>query len=325
MSALERTRRGVSAAAPRAGFKLERDGRLLPQLVAYLEAAGASTVTSELAISWARLPADAQPSHWASAAGRSRAGSPPTCRRSTRRPRSRRPACSPSATSARPRTCGPSGTSAGCWRHAGAAPAVAGGELRGAVRSARRDRACASVRRSRSSRDDVDLDAGVITIRAQPPSSTALGWCRCTPRPSEALARYATSATGCARGRDRARSFSPASGPASSAAKSRKTLRKLTTAIGLRTETVHPRRTRSQTQLRCQHADRLAAIRRPTSTSTSRCCPPTSGTSARRDTYWYLSATPELMGLRRRAAASDFGGGHDRARARRCRPTSPTG
>jgi hypothetical protein len=34
------------------GFKLERHGRLLPQLVAHLEAAGASTVKRELAISW---------------------------------------------------------------------------------------------------------------------------------------------------------------------------------------------------------------------------------------------------------------------------------
>jgi len=35
------------------GVKLQRHGRLLPQLVAYLEAAGASTVNSDLAISWA--------------------------------------------------------------------------------------------------------------------------------------------------------------------------------------------------------------------------------------------------------------------------------
>jgi integrase len=46
------------------GFKLERAGQLLPQLVAYLEAAGAGTVTSDLAIAWARLP-DATPDHWA--------------------------------------------------------------------------------------------------------------------------------------------------------------------------------------------------------------------------------------------------------------------
>ena len=32
-------------------------------------------------------------------------------------------------------------------------------------------------------RDDVDLDAGVITIREQSPSSSEPGWCRCTRRP----------------------------------------------------------------------------------------------------------------------------------------------
>ena len=46
------------------GFKLERAGQLLPQLAAYLEAAGAGAVTSDLAIAWARLP-DATPNHWA--------------------------------------------------------------------------------------------------------------------------------------------------------------------------------------------------------------------------------------------------------------------
>ena len=46
------------------GFKLERAGQLLPQLTAYLEAAGAGTVTSDLAIPWARLP-DATPNYWA--------------------------------------------------------------------------------------------------------------------------------------------------------------------------------------------------------------------------------------------------------------------
>src|SRR5665648_859008 len=46
------------------GFKLERAGHLLPQLVTYLEAAGAATVTSDLAITWARLPEHAQPNHW---------------------------------------------------------------------------------------------------------------------------------------------------------------------------------------------------------------------------------------------------------------------
>lgn len=47
------------------GFKLERAGQLLPQLVTYLEGAGAATVTSDLAIAWARLPERARPNHWA--------------------------------------------------------------------------------------------------------------------------------------------------------------------------------------------------------------------------------------------------------------------
>jgi hypothetical protein len=45
------------------GYKLERAGHLLPKLVAYLEAAGSPTLTSELAISWARLPAQARLDH----------------------------------------------------------------------------------------------------------------------------------------------------------------------------------------------------------------------------------------------------------------------
>lgn len=47
------------------GFKLKPEGRLLFQLVAYLDAAGASTVTSELAIAWARQPVSVQPIQWA--------------------------------------------------------------------------------------------------------------------------------------------------------------------------------------------------------------------------------------------------------------------
>ncbi|HJY59415.1 MAG TPA: tyrosine-type recombinase/integrase [Streptosporangiaceae bacterium] len=47
------------------GYKLERAGQLLPQLVSYLEACGAPTITAELAIAWARLPEHATPNHWA--------------------------------------------------------------------------------------------------------------------------------------------------------------------------------------------------------------------------------------------------------------------
>lgn len=43
------------------GFKLRVEGTVLPQLVTYLTAAGASTVTAELAIAWAGLPQGVKP------------------------------------------------------------------------------------------------------------------------------------------------------------------------------------------------------------------------------------------------------------------------
>src|SRR5664279_2184391 len=39
------------------GFKLKRHGRLLPNLVAHLDAAGETTVTTRLALEWATQPA----------------------------------------------------------------------------------------------------------------------------------------------------------------------------------------------------------------------------------------------------------------------------
>lgn len=45
------------------GFKLERAGRILPQFVGWLDAAGARMITVELAIAWAQMP-DAQPIVW---------------------------------------------------------------------------------------------------------------------------------------------------------------------------------------------------------------------------------------------------------------------
>lgn len=51
------------------GFKLEREGRLLGQLVDCRDNAGAAAVTSELTIAWARQPAGAQPNHWAKRLG----------------------------------------------------------------------------------------------------------------------------------------------------------------------------------------------------------------------------------------------------------------
>ncbi len=43
------------------GFKLEKQGRLLPDFAAFAEAAGAGTVTVDLAVRWAALPEGASP------------------------------------------------------------------------------------------------------------------------------------------------------------------------------------------------------------------------------------------------------------------------
>jgi len=51
------------------GFALKREGELLGQFVAYLEAAGAENITSELAIAWAKLPTKASSNHWAKRLG----------------------------------------------------------------------------------------------------------------------------------------------------------------------------------------------------------------------------------------------------------------
>jgi len=46
------------------GFKLERHGRLLPSLVSFLESAGAATLTTQLALAWATA-LEGKPGEWA--------------------------------------------------------------------------------------------------------------------------------------------------------------------------------------------------------------------------------------------------------------------
>jgi hypothetical protein len=54
------------------GFKLRFHGQVLPSLAAYLEAAGAATVTAELAIAWAAQPQGVHPVVWAHRLGAAR-------------------------------------------------------------------------------------------------------------------------------------------------------------------------------------------------------------------------------------------------------------
>jgi integrase/recombinase XerD len=261
------------------GVKLERAGRLLPQLVAYLEAAGAATVTSELAIAWARLPQHAHPNHWAQrlaiARGFARylqaldpatevppAAVFPTCRhRPTPFLWSQRDICRllQSARALRPALRAATyetlfGLLATCGMRVGEAVDL--------------------------DRDDVDLQAGVITIRHAKFDR---------PRPRARV--FFVSAAGTRLDR---------SGVA-------KTLRKITTSLGMRTETVHPRAHDLRhsfavdTLIRWQHSG-LSVDEHIATLSTYL------GHVSPADTYWYLSAAPELMGLAAQRLHTRYGG-----------------
>ncbi len=69
-------------------YKLVDHGTLLPDFVAYLEAGGASTVTTELAVAWATRPTGTTPAWWGTAAGSGAAALLAISRPSTPTPRS---------------------------------------------------------------------------------------------------------------------------------------------------------------------------------------------------------------------------------------------
>ena len=54
------------------GFKLRFPGQVLPSLAAYLEAAGAATLTAELAVTWAGQPQGVHPVVWSHRLGAAR-------------------------------------------------------------------------------------------------------------------------------------------------------------------------------------------------------------------------------------------------------------
>jgi len=286
------------------GFKLERAGRLLPQLVAYLEAAGAATVTSELAIAWARLPQHAHPNHWAQRLAIARGFArylqaldpatevPPAGVFPTRRHRptpflwSQRDICRllQSARALRPALRAATyetlfGLLATCGMRVGEAVGL--------------------------DRDDVDLQAGVITIRHakfERPRLVPLH-----PTVTEALSRYTTERDRlCPRPRARA-FFVSSAGTRLDRSGVAKILRKITTSLGMRTETVHPRAHDLRhsfavdTLIRWQHSG-LSVDEHIATLSTYL------GHVSPADTYWYLSASPELMGLAAQRLQTRYGG-----------------
>lgn len=64
MSALRAALDDYLAVRRRLGFTMPQDGRTLEGFVAFLDQAGEARITTELALTWARLPADAHPFTW---------------------------------------------------------------------------------------------------------------------------------------------------------------------------------------------------------------------------------------------------------------------
>lgn len=285
------------------GFRLERAGLLLPQLVTYLEAAGATTVTSELAIAWARLPERARPNHWAQrlAVARGFARYLQTIDPATQVPPSgvfptRRHRPTPYLWSA--------GDIGRLLEAAGA--------LRPPLRAATHQTlfgliAVSGMRLGETvglDRDDVDLSTGVITIRQAKFDRSRL--VPMHPTTTDALGRYVADRDRlCPRPRSSA-FFLTSVGTRLTRTGVDKTCREITTALGLRTATIHPRvhdlrhRFAIDTLIRWQRSEvnvdeHIAVL----STYLGHVAPA--------DTYWYLSAVPELMGLAAQRLDQRFG------------------
>ncbi len=288
------------------GFKLERHRQLLPQLVAYLEAAGASTITSELAISWARLPSAVHPRHWAArlSIARGFAAYMQTIDPDTEIPpadvfavRYQRPTpflwsgedvCRMLETA---RALRPPLKAASCEALFGLL-AVTGMRVGEAIAL---------------EPGDVDLHGGVITIREQVAKLERARLVPLHPTTVDALAGYLSARQRlCPLPRSRA-FFLSTTGNRINRSEVSKTLRTITTALGLRTATVHPRTHDLRhsfavsTLLGWQRSavnvdERIAVL----STYLGHVRPA--------DTYWYLTATPELMQAAARRLDQHLGG-----------------
>jgi integrase/recombinase XerD len=154
---------------------------------------------------------------------------------------------------------------------------------------------------------DVDLDNGVIMIRARAAKLERARMVPLHPTTVQALERYAnTRARLCPR--PSASTFLLSSiGTSLDRGEVAKTLRKLTTALGLRTDTVHPTAhhlrhsfavtTLIDWQRSGGHIDEQIAV---LSTYLGHVSPA--------ETYWYLTATPELMGAAAQRLERHLGG-----------------
>jgi len=153
-------------------------------------------------------------------------------------------------------------------------------------------------------RDDVDLDAGVITIREAKSDRSRLVPLHVST--TDALCRYAAERGRlCPRPR-RSAFFLSSAGTALQRSGVGKTFREITIAIGVRSATVHPR----IHDLRHSFAVRTLIEWQRSGVSVDQHIGTLSnylGHVSPADTYWYLSAAPELMGLAAERLHAYFG------------------
>jgi integrase/recombinase XerD len=275
------------------GYKLERHGVLLPQLVAYLDAAGATTITSELAVAWARLPERARPNYWAArlAIARGFARYLATIDPATEVP----PAGVFPARRHRPNPY--------LWPPEEVCRLLeAARAMRSPLRAATHEAlfgllAVTGMRLGEAvglERDDVDLAAGVITIRHAKFDRSRL--VPLHPTATVALSAYAARRDQlCGRPRSTA-FFLSVAGTGLQRSGVEKTLREITTAMGIRTATVRPRAHDLRHSLAV--ATLIRWLRSDVNVDEHMAVLSTYlGHVSPADTYWYLSASPELMAL----------------------------
>lgn len=275
------------------GFKLNAPGRMLQQFIAYLDDAHARTITVELAIGWARLPQGVQPISLSHRLGAVRGFARYL---QTIDPSTQIPPCQiwpPGVPRPVPYL----------WSDADVrALLIASRCLTPPLRAATAEvlfglLAVSGMRIGEAlslSREDVDLHSGVLTI-----GDAKFGRSRIVPlHPSstEVLRRYASRRDQLAPQPAATTFLQSASGTAVSYPAVHGTFVKLTTDMGVRTETVRPRihdlrhSFAVKTLIGWYRSGEDVAAKMPVLSNYLGHVDPAG-------TYWYLSAAPELMDL----------------------------
>lgn len=275
------------------GFKLAFHGQVLPQFASYLEAAGATTLTVELALAWASVPAGVKPISRAHRLGvvRGFARYLQTIEPATELP----PSGIWPTRNLRPTPY--------LWKDEDVVRLLeAARQLQPPLRALSLEAllgllACSGIRIGEALalvRDDVDLAAGVLTIRQAKLDRVRL--VPLHPSASEALRRYAEQRERLCPRPSSTSFFLSGAGRALGYDGVRDSFVTLTTALGLRTATVRPRihDLRHSFSVRnlvdwqragAEVAPRMAALSNYL------------GHQSPAASYWYLSAAPELLEL----------------------------